>query len=110
MSNAEHYTYRVRWSSEDQEFIGSVAEFPSLSWLDAAQIEAFVGIRRLVESVLVDMTESGETPPVPIGERSYSGRFLIRIPPEQHRALALEAAEQAVSLNRLAASRLGVAA
>ena len=25
----ELYTYRVEWSEEDQEFVGTVAEFPS---------------------------------------------------------------------------------
>ena len=28
-----HYTYRVEWSPEDGEYVGLVAEFPSLSWL-----------------------------------------------------------------------------
>ena len=29
----ELYTYRVEWSEDDQEFVGTVAEFPSLSYL-----------------------------------------------------------------------------
>ena len=32
MNVVEHYTYRVRWSSEDGEYVGTVAELPSLSW------------------------------------------------------------------------------
>ena len=35
MKNVDHYTYRVTWSSEDNEFVGLVAEFPLLSWLSA---------------------------------------------------------------------------
>lgn len=35
--DARHYTYRVIWSEEDQEFIGLCAEFPSLSHLDEDQ-------------------------------------------------------------------------
>ncbi len=106
MSNAEHYTYRVSWSPEDQEYVATVAEMPSLSWLDADQEAAFRGIRRLVADVLEDMAASGETLPEPIAERNYSGKFQVRIPPELHRRLALEAAEQNVSLNRLASNRL----
>lgn len=49
---------------------------------------------------------SGETMPEPIATRRYSGRFMVRIPPEQHRRLALEAAEAGISLNRLASARL----
>jgi predicted HicB family RNase H-like nuclease len=52
------------------------------------------------------MMRSGETMPEPIATRRYSGRFMVRIPPEQHRRLALEAAEAGISLNRLASARL----
>lgn len=29
----DHYTYRVTWSENDEEYVGLCAEFPSLSWL-----------------------------------------------------------------------------
>ena len=104
--NAEHYTYRVRWSAEDAAYIGTVAEMPSLSWAAGKQFDAFAGIRALVAEVLDDMKAGGETPPEAIADRSYSGKFLVRLTPEAHRQLAIDAAEQNVSLNRLAASRL----
>lgn len=106
MSNSEHYTYRVTWSADDGEFVGAVAEMPSLSWLEPTQEAAFRGIRQLVADVIEDMKASGETPPDPIADRTFSGKFQVRIPPELHRQLALEAAEQNVSLNRLASKRL----
>lgn len=28
-----HYAYRLLWSTEDSEYVGLCAEFPSLSWL-----------------------------------------------------------------------------
>lgn len=31
--NIKHYTYRVTWSQEDDEYLGLCAEFASLSWL-----------------------------------------------------------------------------
>lgn len=107
--STEHYTYRVRWSAEDDAHVATVAEFPSLSWVAGDAGEAFSGIRSVVAGVLEDMAGAGETPPEAIGDREYSGRFMVRIPPEAHRQLALEAAEQNVSLNRLAATRLAVA-
>lgn len=36
MVNYEHYTYRVTWSAEDEEYVGLCAEFPSLSLRTAA--------------------------------------------------------------------------
>ncbi len=104
--NGDHYAYRVRWSGEDEAYVATVAEMPSLSWIADSQVEALLGLQNLIAGVLEDMEESGETPPVPLADRVYSGKFMVRIPPETHRALAIEAAEQNVSLNRLVASRL----
>jgi len=104
--NPDHYTYRVTWSPEDGEHVGLCVEFPSLSWLAATPEAALLGIRQMVSEAVVDMQMAGETVPEPLAERHYSGEFRVRIPPEVHRALALQAAEQGVSLNRLASAKL----
>ena len=104
--NADHYTYRVTWSPEDGEHVGLCAEFPSLSWLAATPDAALKGIRRIVAQSVEDMRNSGEDIPQPLAEKHYSGQFRVRIPPEVHRALATQAAEQGVSLNRLASAKL----
>jgi len=106
MTNVDHYTYRITWSAEDEEFVGLIAEFPSLSWLAASQIDALTGIRELVGTVVAEMEHAGEPAPEPFADRRYSGQFKLRIPPELHRALAIRAAEENVSLNRLVSSRL----
>lgn len=106
MVNHEHYSYRVIWSTEDQEFVGLCAEFSSLSYLDADRIVALNGITKLVHDVVLDMEENGEQVPEPISERQYSGKFQVRIPPERHRMLAIEAAEQNISLNRYISDKL----
>ena len=102
----DRYTYRVTWSEEDKEYIGLCVEFPGLSWLASTQEEALEGIRQAVADVVADMKVSGELAPEPIAIRHYSGKFMIRVPPELHRRLALEAAEAGVSLNRLASAKL----
>lgn len=103
---ADHFTYRVSWSEEDGEYVGICAEFPSLSHLDADQDGALRGIRKLVADVVADMRANGEAVPEPLTERTYSGKFQTRIPPELHRMLSIEAAEAHVSLNRLVSLRL----
>ncbi len=102
----DRYAYRVTWSEEDREYVGLCAEFPSLSWLAGTPEETLHGIREMVAMVTYDLRSSGEPIPEPIALRRFSGRFLVRIPPELHRQLALEAAEAGVSLNRLASARL----
>ncbi len=106
LKKADKYTYRVTWSEEDSEFVGLCAEFPSLSWLASSQTAALQGIRKVVVEVLADMSRHGEVSPEPIATKHFSGKFMVRIPPEEHRRLALQAAEEGVSLNRLASARL----
>lgn len=100
------YTYRITWSQDDREHVGLCLEFPGLSWLDVTPEAALRGIRELARTTVADMQETGEPIPEPLSSRHFSGRFLVRLPPETHRLLAMEAAESGVSLNRLVASRL----
>jgi len=102
----DKYTYRVTWSEEDSEYIGLCVEFPSLSWLAATPEESLAGIRAVVAYVVTDLQSNGEPVPEPLATKTYSGRFMVRIPPVLHRQLALEAAEAGISLNRLASARL----
>lgn len=102
----DHYTYRVTWSEDDNEYLGLCTEFPSLSWLAKTPETAFKGIRNLVGDVINDMKSNNEKVPEPIAVKRYSGKFMVRVPPEVHRDLAIQAAEAGVSLNRLASSKL----
>ena len=63
-------------------------------------------LRQLVADVVADLETSGELVPEPIALRQYSGKFIVRVPPEIHRQLALEAAESGVSLNRIVSAKL----
>lgn len=106
INTLNHYAYRIQWSNEDHEYKGTCLELPGLSWLDDSPTRALAGIQRVVCEAAADMETRGETVPEPLSERFYSGRFMVRIPPEQHRRLVVEAAEQGVSLNRLVAMKL----
>jgi predicted HicB family RNase H-like nuclease len=102
----DKYTYRVTWSEEDNEHVGLCAEFPGLSWLADSPEKALKGIRKLVADVLLDMVNNSESIPEPIATKNFSGKFMVRIPPDIHRKLAIQAAESGVSLNRIASSKL----
>jgi predicted HicB family RNase H-like nuclease len=106
MLKNDRYTYRIIWSEEDQEYAGLCVEFPSLSWLDENPEAALAGIRKMVAAAVKDMKANKETPPEPISSKRFSGKFMVRIPPELHRKLVLEAQEEGISLNRLASDKL----
>jgi len=98
---AEEYAYTVVWSAADQAHIGRVAEFPSLAAHGASPVAALAEITTVVAWVLEDLAESGEEIPAPLSTRSFSGKLQLRMPEDLHRQLALEAAQQHISLNQL---------
>jgi predicted HicB family RNase H-like nuclease len=100
------YTYRVHWSEEDQAYVGTCVEFPSLSNIASSPTRAVSGMQRLVEDVVKELVKEAVKVPVPVASRGYSGAFKVRIPPSVHQRLSLEAAEQGISLNRLISAKL----
>ncbi len=105
-SEKDKYAYRVLWSEDDNEYVGLCAEFSSLSWLESTQDKALKGIRKLVSKCVNDIKKNGEEIPTPLSVKIYSGKFMVRVPPEIHRQLAVQAAESGVSLNRIASVKL----
>lgn len=98
-----HYSYRVAWSPDDGEYVATALEWgAALSWLDEDPTAALAGLRDLIQESIEDLTADGKPVPAPLADRDYSGRLLLRLPKPLHRALALHAAEENVSLNSLA--------
>ena len=102
----DRYSYRVIWSDKDDEYLGLCAEFPSLSWLAGTPEAALKGIRRVIAEGIKIMEADGDSIPETLSNKKYSGKFSVRIPPEVHRNLSIQAAEEGVSLNRLISARL----
>lgn len=92
----DRYTYRVTWSEDDNDYVGLCAEFPRLSWLARTPEAALKGIRGLVAEVIKDMRDNSEDVPEPIACRRYSGKFMVRVLPDVHQNLAIQAAESGV--------------
>lgn len=103
---ASRYTYRLAWSEKDDEFIATVVEFPSLSWIAASRESALKGLTSLVEEVIKDMSREGEEVPEPWDERRFSGRFNLRLGPELHKSVAFRAAEKGESINTYVVKQL----
>lgn len=106
MYQAKDYLYQVFWSEEDNGFIATVTEFPKLSSVENTPESALRGMIDRVADTLEEMKETGEVPPMPLAKKEYSGNIRLRMPKEQHRRVATEAAEQGVSINQLLVSRI----
>jgi len=107
-TQTDYYTYRITWSNEDGEYVGLCAEFPSVSWLDKTPEAALKGIRKLVTEAVSDMKSNNENVPQPLALQSYSGKFMVRIPPNIHRDIAMQAAEAKISINRVVSAKLAM--
>jgi predicted HicB family RNase H-like nuclease len=104
--SVDRYTYTVAWSAEDHAYVSRVAEFPSLAAHGDTIESALIEIRNVLGAVIEDLAASGEPVPEPFGLRRFSGRFNVRLSPELHRDLAIEASRQGVSLNQLVVQKL----
>jgi predicted HicB family RNase H-like nuclease len=105
---ADHYTYRIAWLAKDEDYIATVVEFPSLSWIADTRETALKGLTSVVEEVLQDLLAEGEVIPAPWDERIFSGKFNLRLGPDLHKKVALDAAERNESLNTYVVKKLGL--
>jgi HicB family len=100
------YTYRAMWSPSELSFIGTCLEFPGLRGRGQTAAEAIAAVEQLVNEDVSAAVGTGWTPPDSLTDREYSGRFVLRISPELHAHLAVEAAERRVSLNQWVVQKL----
>jgi predicted HicB family RNase H-like nuclease len=101
-----HYTYRAEWSPEYGEYVGRCIELPWLSHWAATMRDAIAGAEHAVDEHIAERQEAGEDVPAPLTERQYSGKFVVRTSPALHARLAVEAAEQNVSMNHWVVQKL----
>ncbi|WKU02583.1 type II toxin-antitoxin system HicB family antitoxin [Micromonospora sp. HUAS LYJ1] len=59
--------------------------------------------------MVADLEQQGEEVPEPFADRSYSGRFNVRVGESLHRELAIHAAEDGMSLNQYVVRKLSAA-
>jgi predicted HicB family RNase H-like nuclease len=65
-----------------------------------------VGLKDMIRDTVEDMLANGERPPEALADKKFSGTLSLRLPPEVHRRLAIEAAESRISLSRYLNSKL----
>lgn len=101
MNQARRYSYSVAYDPEDEIYVASVAEFSMEAAHGESPEEALQGAVVVVETALELLKEEGREIPEPYPTQEYSGKVLLRMATSLHRALALEAKQEGVSLNQL---------
>jgi hypothetical protein len=100
----------VEWSDEDKCYVGSALPLIGSCCHGDNEAEVYKQLCGIVEEWQRDggggLNPRGKTSKLP-ADKKYSGRFMLRIDPKLHKALAIKAARQGRSLNAYAAERLG---
>jgi len=99
MKKRDRYLKIVEWSEEDQCYVGSCPGLMFGGIHGDREAEVYKELCQAVEE-WIDICERDEVPlPEPTAGKDYSGKFVIRVGPDLHKALAIGALRRGESLN-----------
>ena len=105
-AHARRYLKVVEWSDEDHCYIGSAPPMIGQSCHGASEAAVLKQLNTIVEEWVEVFLRDGKPLPPPSAGKSYSGKFLVRIPPELHQKAAVKAMARGESLNQYVAEAL----
>ena len=91
---------------EDGDWLAHLVELPNVSAFADTPEKALKELRTAWGGVKESYRSHGEPIPEAPSRKSYSGQFNVRLDKRLHRALAVEAARNGLSLNALIAQKL----
>jgi predicted HicB family RNase H-like nuclease len=96
------YAARIEYSDEDGCFIGHIAGIRDVVGFHGGSVEELrTAFEEAVDDYLAACEKSGRAP-----QKPYSGRLMLRVPPEVHARAAMMAEAHGMSLNQWAAEVL----
>jgi predicted HicB family RNase H-like nuclease len=100
------YTAKIEFDPRDNVFWGKVLGIRGSITFEGTTVEELTAdFHNAIDFYLTDCEASGRSPQKPV-----SGKLLLRVPPEVHRAAMIAAQAAGISLNRWAAKALKEAA
>lgn len=104
-----NYSFNVFWSQEDQSYIATCPEFPTISAFGDTPEQALAEMQIALEMAIETYQEEGWPLPQPRTQPTYSGQFRVRMPKSLHSKLATQAEDEGISLNTLVVTYLSQA-
>jgi len=96
------YAARIEYSDEDKCFVGHIAGIRDIVGFHGESVEELrIAFDEAVDDYLETCERAGISP-----QRPYSGKVMLRIPPELHAEIAMRAEASGKSLNQWAAETL----
>ena len=106
MKQARNYIKLVTWSDEDKCFIGTCPGLFAGGVHGDNEADVYKELCQVVDEWIADYTKNGEPLPDATADKQYSGRFVLRIDPELHKQLDLQALANRQSLNKYCEQKL----
>ena len=98
MKDHDKYFKIVEWSEEDQCYVGSVPGWIGKCCYGDDEHKVYLEVCNIVDEwIEIYKKDSLALPPGTAG-KTYSGKFVLRIDPELHKALAIKALNAGESL------------
>lgn len=97
----DKYLKVVEWSEEDGCYVGTAPGLIIGGVHGKSQSRVFAELCQAVEEAVRLLKKEGCPLPAPTADKKYSGRILLRIPAELHKALTIRASQAGESLNKL---------
>jgi predicted HicB family RNase H-like nuclease len=96
------YAARIEYSDEDVCFVGHIAGIKDVIGFHAESVkELRIAFEEAVDDYLATCEKVGRSP-----QKPYSGKLMLRVPPEVHARAAMMAEAHGMSINQWAADIL----
>ena len=106
MKPRDRYLKIVEWSDQDRCYVGSVPGWIGKCCHGDDEEKVYRQLCRVVDEWIEIFKKEGmPIPPATTGKK-YSGKFVLRLGPELHKALAIKALNEGESLNKFVVKRL----
>ena len=106
MMKYKGYIARIEYDEEDRIFVGHLAGIKDIVGFHGTTVDDLErAFHESVDSYIAISEETGRSP-----QKPYSGKLMIRIPPEVHAAVATAAQVHGKSINQWASDTLKKAA
>ncbi len=103
---SKRYLKIVEWSDEDKCYIGSAPPLIGQSCHGPTEGSVLQQLKVIVEEWVEIYLTDGKPLPESTISREFSGKFVVRLPPEVHKKVALKAMARGESLNQFVSEAL----
>lgn len=106
MKPADKYLKLVEWSEEDQCYIGSSPGFIGRCCHGKNEAQVYKQLCQIIAEWIAIYEKDGKPLPDPFTEKQFSGKFVLRVDKDLHKALAIKAIQAGESMNTYCAKQL----